>query len=234
MEGGGEILSFGIHQSDRTNQVHGKILGDNLQTFITPLAEGTGNTVIDQYANNQISSNQLRNHINEVFIPLGKLHKAGFAHHDLKPDNLLLNKGRLDLGDFGLVGDYNERVNRGTARFLPVEIVRKQHLDGRVKDFYAMALTMYSLRSKKKDVLQEKIQEVETNYGANIRDLAQVYEIFKNLIISDMKASLKDDQDPDDKAIVSVILFILENYNKKPYDELKEEIQNYFNYREGE
>ncbi len=167
--GEGEVLSFGLHQSDRTIA---PLLIRSWETlfrrsFYLLLKEQVIRWFGDMFAG-EISSEQLRSHIDEVFTSLGKLHKAEFAHHDIKPENLLLNKGRLDLADFGLVIKYNKQnVDRGTPWFLPPENVNKQHLDGRVKDLYAMALTMFSLRSKEESILIEKIKEIGNSLQIN-------------------------------------------------------------------
>lgn len=50
-----------------------------------------------------IPSNWVRQYMSEIVASVEDMHRNGIIHHDLKPDNLLIdNKGHLKLTDFGL------------------------------------------------------------------------------------------------------------------------------------
>lgn len=59
------------------------------------------------------------NYLCDLLLALSHLHSQGFAHLDLKPANVFLtHSGRLKLGDFGLLLEVEQRMDReqGMAR----------------------------------------------------------------------------------------------------------------------
>lgn len=55
-----------------------------------------------------LSEDQARFYIAEMVIAIDTIHKLGFIHRDVKPDNLLIDKdGHLKLSDFGLCKSFN-------------------------------------------------------------------------------------------------------------------------------
>ncbi len=80
---------------------------------------------------------------------LDYLHQRGVIHRDLKPSNLLLEEGRIKLGDFGLAkqiwpnpdGPHSECV--GTVHYMAPEVARGQY--GPASDVYSLAVLAYEL-----------------------------------------------------------------------------------------
>ena len=59
-----------------------------------------------------------------IFSGIKMIHDAGFAHRDIKPDNILFVKGIPKLGDIGLMSSLTTSMTQiaGTLDFLPPEI----------------------------------------------------------------------------------------------------------------
>jgi tRNA A-37 threonylcarbamoyl transferase component Bud32 len=91
-----------------------------------------------------------------VAAALDFIHKQGFVHRDVKPDNILFDaEGHVFLSDFGIVkaltagGESAEQsvltgtgLIIGTPRYLAPELILGQPYDGRA-DQYALAATVY-------------------------------------------------------------------------------------------
>ncbi len=85
----------------------------------------------------------------EVFIKvakgLGALHRHGFAHADIKPNNILLTDGGdvkiIDFGQSCPLGHTKERV-QGTPDYMAPEQVLRHPIDQRT-DVYNLGATMY-------------------------------------------------------------------------------------------
>lgn len=85
----------------------------------------------------------------EIFLEtadgLGAMHKAGFAHADMKPHNIMVGStGAVKLVDFGQscpLGTMKTRV-QGTPEFIAPEQVYKGVIDSRT-DVYNLGATMY-------------------------------------------------------------------------------------------
>ncbi|MDH3583406.1 MAG: serine/threonine protein kinase [Phycisphaerae bacterium] len=81
----------------------------------------------------------------EVASGLGAMHKAGWVHADMKPNNVLITeKGEVKVIDFGQscpVGTRKERI-QGTPDYIAPEQVKRRPLNGRT-DIFNFGATMY-------------------------------------------------------------------------------------------
>ncbi|MGE0479043.1 MAG: serine/threonine protein kinase [Phycisphaerae bacterium] len=80
----------------------------------------------------------------QVAEGLAAMHKAGFAHADIKPNNILLTESGLKIIDFGQscpLGHRKERV-QGTPDYMAPEQVLRDKIDHRT-DVFNLGATMY-------------------------------------------------------------------------------------------
>lgn len=89
----------------------------------------------------------------DLLQTLESYHRAGFWHKDIKPDNILVNEGRAEVVDFGLITPLRSAMTlttHGTEYFRDPEMVRmalrgvKVHeVDGVKFDLYAAGAVLY-------------------------------------------------------------------------------------------
>jgi len=87
----------------------------------------------------------------QVADALAYMHRMGYVHTDVKPENILVdNKAAAKIIDFGVACKRNETKDRvqGTPEFMAPEQVSKKPLDERT-DIYNLGATMYKVLTGK-------------------------------------------------------------------------------------
>ena len=94
---------------------------------------------------------------------LAVAHKAGVLHLDIKPDNIMINaKGQVKVTDFGLatLADAAGQglAGGGTIGYMPLEQMRREHLDART-DEWSLAAVLYEMLAGENPFLAPNLDE---------------------------------------------------------------------------
>ena len=75
-------------------------------------------------ANGPLPPETLQAVLKEIFNGIKVIHQAGFAHRDIKPDNIIFVHGKPRIGDIGLISSLSATISQiaGTLEFLPPEL----------------------------------------------------------------------------------------------------------------
>ena len=111
-----------------------------------------GQSLAERLKTGPLEPRQAAQWMAQVADAIGHVHRRGFVHRDLKPQNILLDKeGRLHVADFGLAlhASAQQRMagdRSGTLRYMAPEQVRgeAQWLDGRA-DVWALGAIFYEM-----------------------------------------------------------------------------------------
>ena len=100
------------------------------------------------YSGRKTSIRDILNVILNVCSALNKIHAQGYTHFDVKPENILIVKGKAKLGDFSHCSSYTagQTYDRtiGTGAYIAPEIMPGGKHTER-EDIYSLGITMYSL-----------------------------------------------------------------------------------------
>lgn len=95
------------------------------------------------------SQEEIRDVVRQVANGLACLHQVGFAHLDVKPDNILYTAdGSYKVGDLGLatsLSSANSAVPEGDCRYLARELLQGTFLDLTKADVFSLGLVAYEL-----------------------------------------------------------------------------------------
>lgn len=123
--------------------------------FVMELVDG--NTLDRRIIENTLTLNDWRAAITACRDALEYIHKRGFAHLDIKPSNILVDKeNRIKIGDFGIasiVGGADLAVGPGgraygTAHYMAPEQQNNPALVDHRADIYALGVTFYKMLTR--------------------------------------------------------------------------------------
>ena len=108
----------------------------------------------------------LRDALAELLLALAHAHARGLVHLDIKPENVLIDRGVVKLADFGVARGYGDaREVCGTPAFMAPEVIRGREVGARA-DLYAVGCLAWTMACGRvpfegapKDVLYRQLQE---------------------------------------------------------------------------
>lgn len=103
--------------------------------------------------------------VSSIATTLVTVHARGFAHRDVKPENIFLRNGNWELGDFGLVHFPGKTATtRGAKKLGPMHFIAPEMLnapdgaDGCAADVYSLAKCLWVLATRQRFPLPGQLQ----------------------------------------------------------------------------
>ena len=161
-----------------------------------------------------IDEKLLRTYFHQLIEGMEYLHSKGFAHLDLKPDNLLLAEDYiLKISDFDSACQSNDELItlRGTQNYRAPEIRKGNCEDPQAADIYSAGIILFSLKtghypfeeSRRENVLESLLKNEDPEFWSMHNKVSQTQvhlsNDFKNLFLSMVK------YDPVERATITEI-----------------------------
>jgi serine/threonine-protein kinase len=105
-----------------------------------------------------------------VLQGLGVAHREGILHRDVKPENVILvNDGRIKIGDFGLARPVNNATDTGksllgTVAYIAPELLTRTQADNR-SDLYSVGIMLYEMLTGKQPFVGETPMQIAVQHA---------------------------------------------------------------------
>jgi len=132
-----------------------------------------GENIFDHFTQRKSNLQALYSVVGEVLQALHHVHQRGLIHGDVKPQNIMVQKAKAKLLDFGLARVVGTSSNRagGTLAYIAPELFKGGKIDPRV-DLYSLGVVLYEiLRRKRLESMNEEIHPLPASVP---RSLAHV------------------------------------------------------------
>mgnify|MGYP000231612463 CR=1 FL=1 len=107
---------------------------------------------------------------NAVLQALAVAHREGILHRDVKPENVILvNDGRIKIGDFGLARPVNNATDTGksllgTVAYIAPELLTRSQADNR-SDLYSVGIMLYEMLTGKQPFTGDTPMQVAVQHA---------------------------------------------------------------------
>lgn len=122
--------------------------------FTTPWLKGTDIFV----GTKDIPYENCEEYFVQLLRGINYLHQKGLIHCDLKPGNVYLENGAVQIIDFGLAGYWGESIV-GTPTYLAPEVFKGAHHSA-ASDLYAIGIIFYNCLARSQPFVASTLQEV--------------------------------------------------------------------------
>ncbi len=105
-----------------------------------------------------------------VLQGLGVAHREGILHRDVKPENVILvNDGRIKIGDFGLARPVNNATDTGkslmgTVAYIAPELLTRTQADNR-SDLYSVGIMLYEMLTGKQPFVGDTPMQIAVQHA---------------------------------------------------------------------
>jgi serine/threonine-protein kinase len=112
-----------------------------------------------------------------ILQALSVAHREGILHRDVKPENVILvNDGRIKIGDFGLARPVNNATDTGksllgTVAYIAPELLTRSQADNR-SDLYSVGIMLYEMLTGKQPFTGETPMQVAVQHAQQLMPLA--------------------------------------------------------------
>jgi len=152
----------------------------------------------------RFSENLTKSMFKQIVAAVDHLHKNGYVHRDLKPDNMILDTttGKLKLIDFELATRFQKgeamSQRSGTLHYLSPEVRRKKY-EGPESDAWSLGVCLFVLLSGQfpfsKEVLWAFSEKDQSTQIVGVSD--EVNHLIKHLLQVNPRRRLRVDQIPN-------------------------------------
>lgn len=110
---------------------------------------------------------------NIILETVNEIHNFGFAHRDLKLENILLDKWfNVKIGDFGFCTLLKRNLKNflGTFCYAAPEILMRKKYDGKKIDIFSLGIILFVIVTGKKFFLMKETEFFYLNYKNNVKE----------------------------------------------------------------
>lgn len=155
-------------QIDHPNVIHVYKFFNDGDRFFMILEDCVHGNIKEYLQNNKTTLAERLVFCYDLIKALDYMHSIGISHHDIKPENILVDKyGRIKLSDFGMAQCLDEACERysGTKYYMAPEILKKIPYNSFKADVWSLGITLYYIVYKELPYTDDILWKNMTQYG---------------------------------------------------------------------